>query len=529
MKAALAGRTAAAPGGRRLIAALLFAALGAAPPPTPEYSVEQIERLTRRWADEYVRFIMLDEERELLDAITHPAARLQFIEDFWERRDPNPDTPENEFREDYAQRYAYVLRHFGSGKPGWKTDRGRVYLMLGPPNRIQHNPAGRNAMERPSEIWTYNAVGNRRLEASFDLNFVDFTGTGDFQLVSNLDLTAPARTNFGPILSEGEAFGLLRDGKRRLIDEYTGWDKGFIPNNVAFEQFNQLEKWHQVAATPAALAPPLSEEIKTRLAFDPREVGLEATRLRGTEGRTALPLAVQIPPSGLTSEEQRGRRAFQVDLYAELKAPGGAAVASAARELPFEVDAAEQRLPSVLVSLDLAAPPGRYQLTVAVRDTIGGRVGLIDREVELLDFSGTALRLSDLLLASQVLPYEPQAGASPPPFLYGRFAYIPRIGGAFERSEALHLLLTAYNLGLDAGGRNSVELRYAVEREQDGSTVPVRSYPAQYPAPTGQSDLAIHSGIPLRRFEKGAYRLRATVIDRIAAVERSTAAAFRVE
>jgi hypothetical protein len=401
--------------------------------------------------------------------------------------------------------------------------------MLGAPGSIQHNPAGRNAMERPSEIWSYNSVGNKRLDASFDLSFVDFTGTADFQLVSNLDMTAPARSNFGPIFSEGEAFGLLRDGKRRLIDEYTGWDKGFIPNNVAADQLSFLEQLHQVAATPAALTRPLAEEIKTRLAFDTLDIGIESTRLRGSGGDTALPLAIEIPPSGLTSQERGGRRVYRVDLFAQLKSPAGDPVASAERSLPFEVAADQEGLPSLLVPLDLAAPPGKYELVVAVRDSLGGRVGLQNRAIELPDFATGALELSDVLLAAGVLPYQPQPGSSAPPFLYGRFAYIPRVGGRFKREETLYLLLTAYHLGLDGSGHNSVELRYQIDRGAPAQTTVVRQFPAQYPAPTGQADLAVTSAIALARFEPGQYLLRAQLLDRVATREASASVAFWVE
>ena len=75
-----------------------------------------------------------DEERNTFKALKSDDEREQFIEQFWLRRDPDPDTDANEYREEYYQRIAYANEHFSSGIPGWKTDRGRIYIMFGPPD-----------------------------------------------------------------------------------------------------------------------------------------------------------------------------------------------------------------------------------------------------------------------------------------------------------------------------------------------------------------------------------------------------------
>src|SRR5262245_48945245 len=118
--------------------------------------VSRIDELLDRWLDEYVRWIISREERERFKSMTDPAAKLGFIESFWRRRDPTPESPPNEAREEHARRFAYALQHFGAGTPGWATDRGKIYILLGAPNTIDRNPAGRTAFERPSEVWTYN-------------------------------------------------------------------------------------------------------------------------------------------------------------------------------------------------------------------------------------------------------------------------------------------------------------------------------------------------------------------------------------
>ncbi|MBN2266351.1 MAG: GWxTD domain-containing protein, partial [Candidatus Aminicenantes bacterium] len=102
-----------------------------------------------------VRYTITKEERQAFLALA-PEAREDFIEDFWERRDPTPGTPENEYRTEYYNRITRSNRLFsGGGSPGWLQDRGRVYITLGPPdNRITY-PRGITFYGLPTEIWWY--------------------------------------------------------------------------------------------------------------------------------------------------------------------------------------------------------------------------------------------------------------------------------------------------------------------------------------------------------------------------------------
>src|SRR5712692_7180198 len=119
--------------------------------------------------------------------------REQFIGEFWRRRDPDPDTEENEYREAYYERVAYVNEHFASGIPGYKTDRGRIYLKYGKPDEVESHPAG-GAYERepdegggststyPFERWFYRNIPGR---SGASIEFVDPTGSGEYRIARN--------------------------------------------------------------------------------------------------------------------------------------------------------------------------------------------------------------------------------------------------------------------------------------------------------------------------------------------------------
>ena len=103
---------------------------------------KELETPYRKWLNEDVAYIITDEERSAFKRLQTDEEREQFIEQFWLRRDPTPDTFENEFREEHYRRIAYANEHYASGIPGWETDRGRIYITFGPPDEIESHPSG---------------------------------------------------------------------------------------------------------------------------------------------------------------------------------------------------------------------------------------------------------------------------------------------------------------------------------------------------------------------------------------------------
>ena len=144
----------------------------------------------KTWLNEEVPYIITDEERKAFMSLSNDEEREAFIENFWLRRNPNPDSPENEFREEHYRRIAYANEHFAAGKPGWKTDRGRIYIMWGPAGHHRLASLRRHAMNgpwkraaaRPStfpfETWHYRYLEG--IGENIDLEFVDTCQCGDY-------------------------------------------------------------------------------------------------------------------------------------------------------------------------------------------------------------------------------------------------------------------------------------------------------------------------------------------------------------
>src|SRR5215510_9926780 len=183
--------------------------------PNARKKKEELKSVYKKWLDEDVSYIITDEERKAFKALKTDEERDQFIENFWLR--PDPDTPENEYKEQYYERIQYANEKFSSGIPGWKTDRGRIYIRFGKPDEIESHPSG-GSYERPSyegggstSTYPFEIWWNRYIEgigSDIEIEFVDPTGSGEYRMARNPDekdamINVPGA---GPTLAEQLGF-----------------------------------------------------------------------------------------------------------------------------------------------------------------------------------------------------------------------------------------------------------------------------------------------------------------------------------
>ena len=212
-----------------------------------------------KWVNEDVRWIITDEEMQAFKHLSNDEERDQFIENFWLRRNPNPDSPENEFREQHYQRIAYADEHFAAGKPGWRTDRGHIYIAYGKPDSIDSHPSGGNyerPMEEgggntstfPFEIWHYRYLEG--IGDNIDIEFVDTCMCGDYHMtIDRSEKDALKYTpGAGQTLSE-------QMGQSKKADRFTGGgleQLGSGPGTQGNQskQFDRLDRFAKLMAPP---------------------------------------------------------------------------------------------------------------------------------------------------------------------------------------------------------------------------------------------------------------------------------------
>jgi GWxTD domain-containing protein len=498
--------------------------------------LDALDDLFDRWVNQYVEWIISREEKAVFERLPTPSDKLLFMETFWSRRDVHPETPENEAREEHQRRFAYATQHFGAGIPGWATDRGKIYILLGPPSAITRAPAGRNAFERPSEVWTYNNAPNPRLPASFDIGFVDFSATGRYEIVSaeNLDLLAPLRTNLGWAHSELDALGFLRDGGS-YMDPISGARTELDPEHMVTDQFDFQRNLQEVARIPARTLPPLREMTEARAEFPSMPLSTMAAYFPLDEASARVPITVSVPYARLTprpSEDGEGYD-FQADLLVRVtpESPESETTEPAPIEERLEIRIAESELQDYRAShlvyeAQATLGPGRYRIDALIRDNPSGALGRASTSIEVPPLTNEGLSLSSLLLASgaiETTPPSPETTRAP--FQFGGLRLVPSVGGKFSQQSTLTAYLQASGYPLDpqdARARLRVDFFIIKDGRLFSKVAP------SYHRPTNRSSVAIKSEVSLKALPPGDYTLRARVTDEIANESEERNADFSV-
>jgi GWxTD domain-containing protein len=473
------------------------------------------EEASKLWVEEIAAYIMTKTEREVWDTLATSEDRVRFIDAFWKRRDPTPETPENEYQTEHYRRLSYVNRFFGAGRPGWRTDRGHLYILLGPPDVIDSDPMGFQMHQYPTEVWTYRRPPHPQLPPNLQFAFVDTHFTGEFELTFDLlkdsDATRMMEALIGEnyheasTLQEMNAYNFGRPGTMYFGD-------GALPE---LERLNELALVSQI---PERQLQPLSETVRVRATFG--GALLDAERqidfFRASAGEICIPVTVRLPYANFTFLEKPDRYESRIDFFGRLLGPDGQEVHQFNRQEllnipPDRIQALKDEF--VLYQLIFYAPPGEYQLLLAVRDNASNTVRTSEETIRVPNLA-QSLTLSSVVLADAIMKLEePTPAAEKLPFRFGDFEAVPNFQRVFSPSGTLNIYLEAYNLALSNEGKNSVRLSYVFQR--DGRRY--REAPATYLYPTDQRQRVIMSSIPLTDFTPGDYTLLVSVTDDVVA------------
>jgi GWxTD domain-containing protein len=457
---------------------------------------------------------MTDTERQVFSALLDAPEKLAFIESFWRRRDPSPGTPENEFRDQYAARFARANAQFKAGRPGWKTDRGRLYILLGPPSYIDRNPMGRTSTERPSEVWTYMGLQHPQLPSSLEFQFVDFFGTGDLEIVSDLDAAELIPAGFPPAFSDLEYFGqrrshpvdYLEDGVTRPGDE----------GSLVSDRFNYLQDLRSAEDPLGARPQPLSTIVDASVTFATLPFDLSAQVLS-----SRIPVALAVRYDALAARRSWGRDNFSLDVYAELRDSSARVIDRLDRQLNFELAPEEMSSDALRYLFALSAPAGSYRLHFVIRDNFGQRVGTQEEPV-VVPGAEAELTVSSLVLADAVERLS--SGEAEEPFTFGDVRVTPNPARAFHQGEPMYVFFQAYGLGLQ-DGRNSLRVEYAFSRGGQALWPPAE---VNLP-PAEKTERGVFTSFDTARFPPGRYTLSVKVHDLVRGQEAAREVSFLIE
>ncbi len=479
----------------------------------------------KKWLDEDVVYIITPEERGAFLHLSTNEEREQFIEQFWQRRNPDPDSPENTFKEEHYRRIAYANEHFASGIPGWKTDRGRIYIMWGKPDEIDSHPSG-GTYDRPAEEgggetstfpfedWRYRYLEG--IGENVELEFVDPTMTGEYHLTSDPSEKDALTYVPGAGLTQMESMGLA--SKTSRFNNTDGTHSAAPIGGMQTEaqnEFTRLELMAKIQQPPPVKFKDLEAVVTSRVVRDQVKFDYHFDFLRITSDTVLVPITIQIPTRQLSFQEKDGVDSATINLFGRITSLSGRIVNT------FE-DTVHSDIPSSLLQKSLktsriyqkAVPltPGLYRLDIVLKDVNSGNVGVVNTRLAVPQYSDDQLSSSSLILADEITRVSAKdIGLGQ--FVLGDVKVRPKLNATFTANDAMGVFLQIYNLKVDDKTHRadaSVEYRVMKDKQQ----VLKFDIPKDR-LPDHGEELTLENMITLGSLAPGKYKLEVAVTDNI--------------
>lgn len=494
---------------------------------------ESSRSVYKRWLNEDVAWIIMDEERKAFNMLKTDEERENFIEQFWLRRDPDPDTDANEYREEYYQRIAYANEKYTSGIPGWKTDRGRMYIMFGKPDQIESHPSG-GTYDRPTwegggttstypfETWWYRYIEG--VGSDVEIEFVDPSGSGEYRIArSPYEKDALLYTpNAGLTLSEQLglsskadriAYGMFGNGQGS-----NGQMFGMRAKDQPFEKLDLLSKIQRAPKVRFNdLAGIANESEMPKFSADVLTAFLNINKLRVTDTAILTSITVQLDNSDLVYKEVGGLQQATANIYAKITNVAGRRMGQFEKVVsrsvvPEGLDNERKINSSFQQNIILA--PGTYKIDVVVRDVNGGKTGVMRHGFKVPAYNDTDLSSSTMILAAKIEPLNGMLATGQ--FVLGSLKVIPNATAVFTQDQVMGVYMQVYNVQTDqATLKPSVDVEYVIsQNNKEVARIKEDSKSGYSSINTQQAMLA--RLIPLKSFKPGFYDIRVEVKDNVA-------------
>ena len=491
----------------------------------------ELQSQYKKWLNEDVIYIITPEERRSFLHLSTNEEREQFIEAFWQRRNPDPDSPENTFKEEHYRRIAYANEHYASGIPGWKTDRGKIYIMWGPPDEIDAHPTG-GTWERPMdqgggetttypwETWRYRYLEGQGLGENVELEFVDPSSTGEYHLTMDPSEKDALLMVPGAGLTLAESMGMASKASRFSNTDGTHMAEGqfgAMGLNSNDEEFNRLEKYSAIFRPPPVKFKDLEAAATSRVVRDQVKFDYRFDFLRITSDTVLVPITVQIPVNQLSFQEKDGVDSASMDLFVRVTSLGGRVVQTFEDTLRSDIPASLlQKSINTARIYQKAVPlsPNLYRLDIVVKDVNSGNVGVVNTRLPVPRFQDDQLSASSLILADDIHAVSSKdIGLGQ--FVLGDVKVRPKLDGSFTPNDAMGVYLQVYNLKVDdKTHRADTSVEYRVKKDKDAEPTLKFDVPPDR-LPQHGEELTLEQLITLGSLAPGKYQLEVAVTDNL--------------
>ena len=487
----------------------------------------------KKWLDEDVAWIITDEERQAFKHLANEEEREQFIEQFWLRRNPNPDSPENEFREQHYLRIAYANEHFAAGKPGWRTDRGHIYIAFGKPDSIDSHPSGGNfdrPMEEgggntstfPFETWHYRyllGVGD-----NIDIEFVDSCMCGDFH--ATIDRSEKDALKHTP----GAGQTLYESmGKSTKADRFSGagleqLGDGPMASSQQSKQFDRLSTFSKLFTPPPVKFADLDQFLSAKstiLKGPPFLFDVRTDYVKLTNDTVLVPVTLQIRNRDMTFNNKDGYATATVNILGRVSNLNHRAVQTFEETVKVETSSdllsRKQNEMSVYWKA-LPLRPGLYKVEIAIKDVNNPEhIGVWKRSVNVPKYDDDRLSSSSLILAD-LMERVPSKDVSLGNFVIGNTKIRPRVPPTvstpvtFHRAQSLNFWMQVYNLGIGENKQNNATIEYQVLDLATNKQILNTQESASKLNPNADQ-LTLEKSMPLASLQPGKYQVTIKVND----------------
>jgi GWxTD domain-containing protein len=487
---------------------------------------KELETPYRKWLNEDVAYIITDEERAAFKKLQTDEEREQFIEQFWLRRDPTPDSVENEFKEEHYRRIAYANERYASGIPGWKTDRGRIYITFGPPDEIESHPSG-GTYERPPEEgggttstfpfeqWRYRYIED--IGNDIIIEFVDPTMSGEYRMT--MDPSEKDALLYVPNagLTLMEQMGLSSKTDRFSRTDGTHLGVPFGGETQRMNQFNRLEQFAKLQRPPAVKFKDLEAAVNSRISYNLLPMKVRVDYFPITEASVLTYITLQFDNKDLEFKAKDGVQKAFVNIYGK--------VTTMTRRMavtPFEdtvtIDAPTEYLAEYskrrsIYQKTVPLPPGTYRLTVSAKDG-GGNMTVYEQALNVPRIDSEKPMPSTMILAD-VVEKVPARSIGSGMFVIGGTKVRPRVDEVFKREEKMGIYMKVYNLGTDEVTRKPVgEVEYELVKKGSNERIAtMKDELGELPDASG-NQVTIEKFLNLNTLSPGQYTIRLKITDK---------------
>ncbi len=435
---------------------------------------ERLDKLTpehRKWLEEEVIYIITDTERDVFLQLETLAERTSFIEAFWRKRDPNPATPENEFKVEHYRRVDHANQFLGreTFRPGWRTDRGRYYIILGEPREIQRFD-GYNELVS-AELWFMEGDTKKGLPSFFYLLFYKRHDIGEYELYHPIvdGPTALFRgqlgyANMGDQGTVEQVMDQLTTISPELARASLSFDtsepadmiggRASLGTDIMLARVEESPK-RAINSDYADAWTRYGKKVSAEYSFNFIPSRYYFSVLAGPQATPFLNYGVEIDPQNMTMEtdEDQSKYYTTLDLSLEVRNPDGELIVANDKEVFLELSPSQvEQVGSSPFSYQDNFPllPGDYQVSVILRNRVLKQYTVAEQDITVPSLSDSKPALTDIVLGFRT---EMKGGDMQPnelrTFQVGDLQVHPASDSTFVIGDTVHVFLQAVGAGAD--------------------------------------------------------------------------------